>query len=67
LPGRAVPGGAAREGGRRLQFIPTSPSRPPNLSSLPSQVFNLAAVEELLVDVLGASLAYVVHNLWWSA
>jgi hypothetical protein len=64
LPGRVVSDGAAREGGhRQVQFILTASSRAPNLSLLPLQVLTPAAVEELLVDVLGASLAYLLQSL----
>ena len=65
---RCCPGcfgrGPLRRRGRHQQppFTPTSPSRLLSLSS-PPPVPNLAAVEELLVDVLAAGLAYLLKLL----
>ena len=50
-------------GWRQLPFIPASLSRRLSLSWSPPPVFSLATVEELLVDVLAASLAYLLQLL----
>jgi hypothetical protein len=50
-------------GCHQLTFTLRSPSRQLNIPSSPSPVRNLAAVEELLVDVLAASLAYLLELL----
>jgi hypothetical protein len=66
---RCCPGclgrGQPRRRGRHQQppFTPTSPSRLLNLSLSPPPVPNLAAVEELVVDVLAAGLAYLLELL----
>lgn len=57
--------GQPRRRGRHQQppFTPTSPSRLLNLSLSPPPVPNLAAGEELVVDVLAAGLAYLLELL----
>ena len=46
-----------------MPFTRRSPTSPLRIASSPSPVPNLAAVEELLINVLAASLAYLLEQL----